>query len=68
MLVSIGGGFLVLFAHTMRVYRKSASVYDIYGEYKFTEVPNQSLCMSPQEDIMVFYNPKNKALNWCANW
>ena len=48
MIFPIGGGFLVFFAHTMRLYRKSASVYDLEGEYKFTEVPNESLYLSPQ--------------------
>lgn len=33
MIVPIMGGFIAVVAHSMRVYRKSASVYEFEGDY-----------------------------------
>ena len=59
---------MLFFQHTMRLYRKSASVFDTEGDYKFTESPNLSLQLSPQEDMIVYYNSKSKSICWSFNW
>jgi hypothetical protein len=68
MLIPIGGGFLACCGYTMKVYRKSANVYDLDGEYRFQHLPTSALQLSPQEDMVAFYNEKAKTICWAHNW
>lgn len=48
MITSLIGGFLVVAGNSIRIYRKSVSVYDLEGEYSLEEMPTSKIQLSPQ--------------------